>query len=140
MEGNGQPPAQRASDAEREAVAAVLRRHVAEGRLDLDEFSDRLDDVYGARTNAELEATLSDLPDLPPDEEDEPDEGVLRAREGFRGHLVRYLIVNLFLVGIWLVTDAGHFWPAYPILGWGIGLSLHAWQVYGEGARDDEGH
>lgn len=139
MEGNGQPPAQRVSDAEREEVAALLRRHVADGRLDLDEFSDRLDDVYRAKTSPQLEATLRDLPILPPEEDEGPDEGALRAREKFRGHLVRYVIVNLFLVGIWLVTGAGHFWPAYPILGWGIGVSLHAWQVYGEGAPDAEG-
>ena len=30
----------------------------------------------------------------------------------------------------WLFTGAGFFWPIFPILGWGIGLVFHAWDVY----------
>ncbi|MBT2508120.1 DUF1707 and DUF2154 domain-containing protein [Streptomyces sp. ISL-98] len=52
----------RASDAERERVAEVLRDAVAEGRLDMEEFDQRLDAVYKARTHGELEPLVSDLP------------------------------------------------------------------------------
>jgi uncharacterized protein DUF1707 len=55
-------PAVRASDAERDQTVAVLRGHVVEGRLTLDEFAQRLDTVYEARTRAELEALTKDLP------------------------------------------------------------------------------
>ena len=55
-------PAVRASDAERNQTVAVLRGHVVEGRLTLDEFAQRLDTVYEARTRAELEALTKDLP------------------------------------------------------------------------------
>jgi hypothetical protein len=55
-------PAVRASDAEREQTVDVLRSHVVEGRLTLEEFAQRLDTVYGARTRAELEALTRDLP------------------------------------------------------------------------------
>ncbi|MGR8010314.1 DUF1707 SHOCT-like domain-containing protein [Streptomyces hypolithicus] len=52
----------RASDAERERVAEVLRDAVAEGRLDMEEFDQRLDAVYRARTYGELEPLVRDLP------------------------------------------------------------------------------
>jgi Domain of unknown function (DUF1707)/Cell wall-active antibiotics response 4TMS YvqF len=60
-----QPPAVRASDADREAVATVLGRNQAEGRLTLDEFSQRLDLVYAAKRKDELEAVTRDLPAVP---------------------------------------------------------------------------
>lgn len=41
----------RASDAERERIAELLREAVAEGRLDMDEFEQRLDTAYKARTH-----------------------------------------------------------------------------------------
>jgi uncharacterized protein DUF1707/cell wall-active antibiotic response 4TMS protein YvqF len=52
----------RVSDAERERVTVALREHCATGRLTLEELSERLDEVYRARTAGELEATLRDLP------------------------------------------------------------------------------
>ena len=47
-------PELRASDADRERVAEVLRDALAEGRLDMSEFEDRLDATYKARTYGEL--------------------------------------------------------------------------------------
>lgn len=58
----GNAPALRASDAEREAVAVTLGRNQVEGRLTLDELSQRLDHAYAATTKAELEAVTRDLP------------------------------------------------------------------------------
>lgn len=55
-------PAVRASDAEREQTADLLRRHMVNGRLTLEEFAQRVETVYGARTRAELEALTRDLP------------------------------------------------------------------------------
>jgi len=52
----------RASDADREAVADVLRARMAEGYLSLDTFSWRVERAYSARTAGELESLLSDLP------------------------------------------------------------------------------
>lgn len=56
----------------------------------------------------------------------------LEEKRDFRTHVVTYVVVNGFLVGIWAVTGAGYFWPVWPILGWGIGLVLHAWKIYGQ--------
>ncbi len=55
----------------------------------------------------------------------------IEKRRGFRTHVVAYLAVNAFLVVIWAVTGAGFFWPIFPIAGWGIGVGLNAWDVYG---------
>ncbi|MFD5899536.1 MULTISPECIES: DUF1707 domain-containing protein [unclassified Streptomyces] len=55
-------PEMRASDAERERVAELLREAVAEGRIDMAEFDTRLDATYKARTHGELEPLVRDLP------------------------------------------------------------------------------
>jgi class 3 adenylate cyclase len=46
-------------------------------------------------------------------------------RQSFKIHLTVYLLVNLFLIGIWAASGGGYFWPVWPILGWGIGVALH---------------
>ncbi|SHI21567.1 DUF1707 SHOCT-like domain-containing protein [Streptomyces sp. 3214.6] len=56
------PAELRASDADRERVAEVLREAVAEGRLDMTEFEERLDQTYKARTYGELAPITRDLP------------------------------------------------------------------------------
>ncbi|MFC4493495.1 DUF1707 domain-containing protein [Streptomyces ovatisporus] len=52
----------RASDADRDRVADILREALAEGRLDAAEHSDRIDGVYAAKTLGELEPLVRDLP------------------------------------------------------------------------------
>ena len=44
----------RASDAEREETVAILRHAVGEGRLDMEEFTDRTTRAYLAKTRGEL--------------------------------------------------------------------------------------
>ncbi|MBX7546544.1 DUF1707 domain-containing protein [Streptomyces sp. NPDC004232] len=55
-------PDLRASDADRERVAEVLRDALAEGRLDMAEFEERLEAAYRARTYGELTPLTRDLP------------------------------------------------------------------------------
>jgi uncharacterized protein (TIGR03086 family) len=52
----------RASDAERQAIADRLNAAGGEGRLTLEEFSDRVGSAYAARTHGELEVLVTDLP------------------------------------------------------------------------------
>ncbi len=55
----------------------------------------------------------------------------LKKRRDFYGHLLVYVLVNTFLVVIWAVVDAhGFFWPVFPIVGWGIGVVMNAWDVF----------
>jgi hypothetical protein len=53
----------RASDADRERVAERLRVAAGHGRLTMDELEERLERAYGAKTYAELEPIIRDLPD-----------------------------------------------------------------------------
>ncbi|WP_406436337.1 DUF1707 domain-containing protein [Streptomyces sp. NBC_00631] len=55
-------PELRASDADRERVAEILRDALAEGRLDMEEFEERLEATYRARTYGELTPITRDLP------------------------------------------------------------------------------
>jgi hypothetical protein len=52
----------RVSDAEREAVAAILRREHVAGRLDSLEFDERLSRCLAAKSYAELDGLIVDLP------------------------------------------------------------------------------
>ncbi|TQE27180.1 DUF1707 and DUF2154 domain-containing protein [Streptomyces ipomoeae] len=52
----------RASDADRERVAEQLRDALAEGRLDMEEFEERLEATYKSRTYGELAPITRDLP------------------------------------------------------------------------------
>lgn len=60
------PAAIRASDGDREAIAARLNEAVGDGRLTLQEFSQRLDRAYAARTRGELAPLTADLPAIDP--------------------------------------------------------------------------
>jgi hypothetical protein len=61
------PAAVRASDADREVLVTRLQNALAEGRIDLHEFGERVEGVYAAVTTAELETFVADLPvDAPP--------------------------------------------------------------------------
>ena len=52
----------RVGDADREAAAAQLREHYADGRLTLDELNERLDQAFAAKTKSDLTAVMRDLP------------------------------------------------------------------------------
>lgn len=60
----------------------------------------------------------------------------IKARHDFRVHLISYVVVNAALVVLWYLTsqdangELGFFWPVIPILGWGIGLAIHAYVTY----------
>ena len=56
----------RIGDAEREKAATSLREHYASSRLTLDEFQQRLDAVFAAKTDADLAKITADLPHTDP--------------------------------------------------------------------------
>jgi hypothetical protein len=135
----------RASDADRERVVAILREECAAGRLTLTELEERLEETYAARMLADLDRPLRELPVLArraaaapvgpagpvgaspvaaastPMLHADHDEG-----KGFMAHFTSYVIINAFLIGIWAMTGGGYFWPAWPLMGWGIGIAFHA--------------
>ncbi len=58
-------PGLRIGDADRERAQAILADHYAAGRLDKDEYDLRLDQIWAARTRAELAPVFRDLPGAP---------------------------------------------------------------------------
>jgi Domain of unknown function (DUF1707)/Domain of unknown function (DUF4190) len=59
---SGVASAMRAGSADRERTVDVLRAGFAEGRLTQDEYNDRMNRAYEARTYGELHALVADLP------------------------------------------------------------------------------
>jgi hypothetical protein len=56
----------------------------------------------------------------------------LRKKQDFRGHVLVYLLVNALVWTIYVVTNHGGFpWPIFITGGWGIGVVMNAWEVYG---------
>jgi hypothetical protein len=58
-------PELRVADDERERAVTELREHAVAGRLTLEEFSERVDQAYAARTRKELDVVLRELPAAP---------------------------------------------------------------------------
>jgi hypothetical protein len=66
MEPSSQPPAIRVGDRDRDAVAHLLQDAFAEGRLDDDEFDQRMRAALTARVSTELDVLTADLPAATP--------------------------------------------------------------------------
>ena len=62
----------------------------------------------------------------------------LKKKRDFYGHLLAYISVNTMLVVIWSMTSHGFFWPVFPLLGWGIGVVMNAWDVFRGDFTEDQ--
>jgi len=124
----------RASDADRDRTATALREHMAAGRLTLEEFNERLDKAYSAKTLGELDDLMEDLPrtdlgQLPdvslrnqaltrrPAESIEAGQG--RLSPAWRAAWGSWLAISLCAFVIWLVSGASgglwFLWVAGPL-------------------------
>ena len=50
--------------------------------------------------------------------------------KGFYGNLIAYIVVNIGLMVINLLTSPGYLWFFWPMLGWGIGVLFHGMKVF----------
>jgi hypothetical protein len=50
--------------------------------------------------------------------------------KAFYIHLTVYILVNILLLTINLLTDAGNWWFLYPLGGWGIGVLVHGLSTF----------
>ncbi|HEY2947513.1 MAG TPA: 2TM domain-containing protein [Micromonosporaceae bacterium] len=123
---------ERVGTAEREAAAAVLADAAAEGYLDTDEFAERSAAAYAARTRADLDRALAELPPAwlrARARTRRHERYAAAARLGMRLHLAAYLAGSALMIGIWLAVGiaagAWYPWPIWPILGWGLGVAGH---------------
>jgi hypothetical protein len=129
-------PQLRVGDAARRGAADALQRHYVDGRLSAEELAERVRQATAARTRAELDAVLHDLPPLfaPGHTESSPTpatDAPPGRRAGMTGdvrlHLTLYALTMLLLTAIWLVTTPGrYFWPIWAMLGWGFAVAVHA--------------
>jgi len=51
--------------------------------------------------------------------------------KGFYIHLFIYILVNLGMFIVNIVTTPGELWFYWPLFGWGIGILAHAMSVFG---------
>ncbi|MFC0040337.1 DUF1707 domain-containing protein [Actinomadura rayongensis] len=135
-------PEMRASDADRDRVAASLREHCAVGRLTTDELTERIEAVYASRTLGELAELTADLPEEDPDAPGYPVPAAQRydrvpaargSRDVVRGGGGRlawsgWALVSGVSFTVWVLLAVAGVWT-YPwwiwVAGpWGLGLLL----------------
>jgi hypothetical protein len=126
----------RASDAERDAVAAELRQHLEDGRLTMEEFSERLDEVYAARTHGQLARARRELPALAPTAPPPPVPGLGRRPGSLARSIVGLASPSLISIGVWFASghQGGDFWPGWVILASGA-VALRRFSRRGRCAR-----
>jgi hypothetical protein len=133
-----QNPSLRASDAEREEVVVFLRESLAEGRLTIEEFGERLDAAYSAKTHSDFDPLVEDLPgrpyfgtrggpfDLSVVGTQLAEGWQARRQQSQRRRWSRYLSVNALLWTVWglsLLVPGHHNegpWPLLFTLPWGV--------------------
>ncbi len=50
--------------------------------------------------------------------------------KGFYSHLISYVVVIVMLFVINLTVSPGYIWAIWPMLGWGIGLTIHGLNTF----------
>ncbi len=85
--GNPGPLAERVADADRDRTVTQLRESVVEGRLTLDEFSERVGSALQAKTRGDLLAILADLPQARQTTDHLPEPGTARPKRKRRWYV-----------------------------------------------------
>ena len=119
-------PDLRIGDSDREAAAALLREHYAQGRLTFEEFTQRLDATFAATTQSQLSGITRDLPHVGLPAAARPLASTGPGRERSRQHRsapprgLRLLPVILAVLAAWLVLVDLHlrffFWPGKLVI------------------------
>jgi hypothetical protein len=138
LEGMGRDE-MRAADADRQAVADQLKAALDEGRLDLHEYDERLQQAYAAKTYGDLRPLLDDLPSaaVPVPAPRRPSGSIATAGVGASdAQLARRWVLEVWsswipVVGIttaiWLISSIASseligFWPIWVAGPWGVVL------------------
>jgi hypothetical protein len=112
-------PSMRVSHDERTQVADRLSKHYGDGRLDEEEFNDRLDRAMKAKTRGDLYGLFDDLPDAPPAQE--PHEVIpQRHRRPLFGRLVFFILAIVLISAVWHAV-------AWPFWAFGMGGFSAPW-------------
>jgi hypothetical protein len=117
----------RVSDADRERTVRLLERHHVDGRLTWEEFSERMEAAFHARTREDLRRTLADLPPL---DEPRPPAGPGRSSgPDWRALLTPPVVIAALIalaLSLWAFGGGPHrsgFSPLFPLLFWAFILT-----------------
>lgn len=113
-------------------VQQILHRALAKRRPEEEEFSEgQLQEIALELGISDQDLELARQEWLEIQQERQEQQEFQQYRRGkFHSHLVRYGIVNTFLLGLdWVITP-GLTWSLYVVLGWGLGVSLDGWSTY----------
>lgn len=55
----------------------------------------------------------------------------VKKKKRFYGHLMAYILVGIFFFILNITTDPYDMWFHFPMMGWGIGLGMHYFRVFG---------
>jgi hypothetical protein len=124
-----QPPRNqmRAADSDRERVAERLRSAHAEGRLDLTEYDERVQQAWAARTYGELEVLTADLPPAQSSAapvargEVQPSGRQQRHGRGRHGAVVAWASASAINLVIWAIVSLTTLSWVYPWWVWVAG-------------------
>ena len=106
-------PRMRIADSDRERAMADLAMHYADGRLEHEEYDERLDAIWTARTRADLAVIFSDLPRPQPQPARTPARAPGRPGPGFRLPLLPVLAM---LVVLSVIAEAPLFLLIFPLM------------------------
>ncbi|NPD05519.1 DUF1707 domain-containing protein [Nocardioides sp. zg-1308] len=130
-------PRMRIADSDRERAMADLAEHYAEGRLDHEEYDERLDAIWTARTRADLAVLFSDLPR--PRAAQPPARRAPQPRPG--RSRVPLLPVLAVLIVLSVLTGAPFWLLVFPLMFLrGRGQSCGQWQSSHPGHAGHPGH
>ncbi|MFT4295228.1 MAG: DUF1707 domain-containing protein [Micropruina sp.] len=121
----------RASDGDRGNAASMLADAYAEGRLDNDEYNQRLDQVMSSKSLGELVPVLTDITPLPAAGQQQASAPAQQSgARGLLGQFPRWWLgLAVMFNVIWLMTvlTSGHliyYWPMWPMLGTAIPMIM----------------
>jgi hypothetical protein len=132
-------PSMRVSDIERQRAVDELRRHCAAGRLDVDEYAQRIEQVLSATTLEEIDRVLADLPMVRIADpagtaaghaagaigstDDSSEIAARHLSTRMSATVVVLLTVVVVVAAVLLATLASWAWAAVLVAGWVLGLA-----------------
>src|SRR4051812_9574290 len=142
-------PHLRAGDTDRAALASVLGRHMADGRLTVAEYDERVARAYAARTYGDLDELTADLPAIDGGRTAEPVRQQHPARMHACGPMAgrgrdpgsawaawrrtAVIVLSIWAISCIVAAQFIYFWPMWVIGPWGAMLLTYT--VGGAGRR-----
>ena len=131
-------PHLRAGDTDRAAVATVLGRHMADGRLTVAEYDERVARAYAARTYGDLDELTADLPAMSRDRSVEPvrrahtapvhacgpraGRGTDPASAWAAWRRTAIIVLSIWAISSVVAAQFIYFWPIWVVGPWGAFL------------------